>query len=271
MIQDIQISNYEFINKKTCFGTNDINQFHLFYIFDGNGVLIVDSSHYPCYKNNLFLFDTMDLAVPIPDQNHGLTILHITFKSNSAKLTQELLKLPKQITIDSQLCHSVFLEILHEYALRSTFFADIATLYLEQLLLSAITISSRGLFAFPRKVFPSESNDIIKKTCTYIEDHLSEDISISTLCDISNKNPKQLNRLYQKEFQLSVLEYIIKCRLKKARELLLFSNCSITTIATATGFNSLHYFSNLFKEKMGVSPQEYRKNISNAMNFESME
>lgn len=266
MIRDIQITKYEFVNQ-TCFGTNDIQQFHLFYIFDGKGILIVDSSHFPCYQNNLFLFDTMDLAVPIPDPIHGLTILHITFKSNSTKLTHELLKLPNQVTIDSQLCHSVFLEILHEYAVKSTFFVDIATLYLEQLLLSAITMSNRALFAFPTNVFPSESNDILLKTCTYIEEHLSEDISISTLCEICNYNPKQLNRLFQKEFKLSILEYVIKCRLKKARELLLFSNCSVTTIATATGFNSLHYFSNFFKEKIGVSPQEYRKNIGNAMNF----
>lgn len=53
--------------------------FHLFYVFDGSGVLIVDSSSHTCSRDSLFLFPSLEVAVPSPGSRSTLTILHLPF------------------------------------------------------------------------------------------------------------------------------------------------------------------------------------------------
>ena len=50
-------------------------------------------------------------------------------------------------------------------------------------------------------------------------------------------------------------------KIKNARQLLEFSDREVGDIAEACGFNSVAYFSNVFKKITGISPSEYRKNI----------
>ena len=56
-------------------------------------------------------------------------------------------------------------------------------------------------------------------------------------------------------------------RLRRGRELLLHSQLSITEVALATGFASISTFSRSFRQRLGVSPQQYRIHFMNA--FES--
>jgi transcriptional regulator GlxA family with amidase domain len=44
----------------------------------------------------------------------------------------------------------------------------------------------------------------------------------------------------------------------RAKELLLATDMSIKQVAYETGFESIHYFSRLYKSKMGVPPSEAR-------------
>ncbi|MEM6804325.1 MAG: helix-turn-helix transcriptional regulator [Bacteroidota bacterium] len=50
-------------------------------------------------------------------------------------------------------------------------------------------------------------------------------------------------------------------RLKKAKELLLISDLSISEIAYETGHTDPSYFSKTFKSKYGLSPKEFRQNM----------
>jgi AraC-like DNA-binding protein len=56
-------------------------------------------------------------------------------------------------------------------------------------------------------------------------------------------------------------QYQIQIRLNKAKSLLHNTTLSIDQIAHACGFDSIHYFSRLFKSKLGLSPLAFRKNI----------
>lgn len=57
---------------------------------------------------------------------------------------------------------------------------------------------------------------------------------------------------------MSPLEYLIKIRIDKARELLLDSSLSIKEIASVTGYDNALYFSRVFKKLEGSSPRQYR-------------
>ena len=67
-----------------------------------------------------------------------------------------------------------------------------------------------------------------------------------------------LIREFKKSTGKSPSQYLIDIRIKKAEELLLFSNYTSSQIAEFLGYYNYSYFSRLFKKRVGVSPNEYR-------------
>jgi len=59
-------------------------------------------------------------------------------------------------------------------------------------------------------------------------------------------------------------QYHLKLRLERAKNLLTTTVLNINEVADQTGFESVFYFSKLFKKKNGVSPNSFRKNINQA-------
>lgn len=62
---------------------------------------------------------------------------------------------------------------------------------------------------------------------------------------------------------ISFTDYKNLVRLRKAKEILRKGTQSMTQIALAVGFDSSSYFSRIFKQYTGITPQEYRKNRRN--------
>ena len=57
-------------------------------------------------------------------------------------------------------------------------------------------------------------------------------------------------------------QYIINCRVQKAKELLL-NGASVERACAESGFNNLSHFSRIFKSKVGQSPKQYQKDQRN--------
>lgn len=73
-----------------------------------------------------------------------------------------------------------------------------------------------------------------------------------------NLSPNYLSDLLRKETGKTTQDHIHYHLLEIAKDRLLGTNESIKVIAHSLGFEYPHYFSNLFKKKMGVSPSEFR-------------
>lgn len=65
-------------------------------------------------------------------------------------------------------------------------------------------------------------------------------------------------RLFGSVFGESPGHYAVRCRLSRAKILLSTTDGTITDIACALGYQSVGTFSNLFKDRLGVSPSRYR-------------
>ncbi len=93
----------------------------------------------------------------------------------------------------------------------------------------------------------------------YIENHYNEIITLDKLTEVSHYSLRQLNRLFNDYYDTSPAEYIITIRLREACKLLRNSNMSVSEIAVKCGFSS-HYIGRVFKQRLGVTPKEYRIN-----------
>jgi two-component system response regulator YesN len=72
-------------------------------------------------------------------------------------------------------------------------------------------------------------------------------------------NPSYLSRLYKKVCGENLFDYISGAKIERAKVLLQKEKSRISDVAVSVGFNSVGYFSNVFKKKVGVSPQEYKR------------
>lgn len=108
----------------------------------------------------------------------------------------------------------------------------------------------------PSKLQSREAVDLV---VNYLDWWYKEDITLEALARAVNLAPSYLVRLFKKHIQMTPFEYLRELRLKAAASYLAGSDMSISTIAQKTGFNSVHYFTRLFKIHYGQSPGEWRK------------
>ena len=92
----------------------------------------------------------------------------------------------------------------------------------------------------------------------YIEEHLSEDLSVNVLCRKFNISRNTLYRIADTYLGLTVANYIKKKRIEKAEELLK-SGMSVTKVADLLGFCDYGYFGKVFKSVTGKTPTDIKK------------
>ncbi len=92
----------------------------------------------------------------------------------------------------------------------------------------------------------------------YMEQHYSENITVSKLAALGYVSNSCFNWKFKKETGLTPIEYLIEIRLKRAKTMLKRKNLTITEIAMRCGFGSSAHFSSCFQNRVGISPTEYR-------------
>jgi AraC-like DNA-binding protein len=83
--------------------------------------------------------------------------------------------------------------------------------------------------------------------------------SLQLIADKVNLSHNYLSDLLKKETGRSAKDHINDFLVEKAKNLLLSTEDSVSEIAYDLGFNYPHYFSRLFKNKTGITPQKYRE------------
>lgn len=108
----------------------------------------------------------------------------------------------------------------------------------------------------------SENNhEIVNAAKRYIVEHLSEDISVSSLAMKFYITPNYFSRLFKRVTGEGCNEYIVRKRIEQAKSLLETTNMKTGAIAQTVGYRDTNYFSLAFKKHLGISPTQYRKNI----------
>ncbi len=74
--------------------------------------------------------------------------------------------------------------------------------------------------------------------------------------------PKYFSNYFKKTFGVNYIEHLNKVRLAHAREMLKETNLSIGEIGEKTGYMNSSTFTTTFKKYYGISPSEFRKQVS---------
>ena len=109
----------------------------------------------------------------------------------------------------------------------------------------------------------SDSSFQLSKECAlakrYIDTNYSKNITLDVLAEITHINKFYLAHSFTECMGQSPINYLTEVRLAASKQQLTTSNMSIAQIASNNGFSSQSYFSQIFKKKIGITPQPQEK------------
>jgi AraC-like DNA-binding protein len=112
---------------------------------------------------------------------------------------------------------------------------------------------------------PPPANTIDKDQGDIIDgffDRYQEPLTINDLSELLYISDKQTNRILNKYYQTSFKQKQLDTRVQVALDLLLSTQMTISEIAEHVGYAPAYNFSKVFKQKMGITPKQYRKQIT---------
>lgn len=104
------------------------------------------------------------------------------------------------------------------------------------------------------------SDSHLNHVLDYIHSHYTDDISVETLAGIAQQSKYHFIRSFKMITGFTPHQYVMIIKTKKAKELLTFSNKTITEISYEVGFSSPSQFYKNFGNLVGCSPRKFREN-----------
>ncbi len=123
--------------------------------------------------------------------------------------------------------------------------------------------AARGNVTLPDYVTANRSIGVlVRAVLVHIEGNYGDDVNLSALAGKFRVTASHLSRTFRNETGFTFLKYLTRRRIEHAQELLPDPGMHISEIASVCGFGSPVRFSQLFKRHVGVTPSEYRRNIT---------
>lgn len=98
----------------------------------------------------------------------------------------------------------------------------------------------------------------LKKILEYIHNNYGSKISLEEIAGTINICTNECCRFFKKHMNATISAYLSDYRIEKSLYLLDNTDLSITELAHDIGFSSGSYFTQVFREKMGFTPNQYR-------------
>jgi len=103
------------------------------------------------------------------------------------------------------------------------------------------------------------TSDVVEKMKDYLRNHAASKFKIEKLCQYISRSESQTIKIFKAACGMTPYAYFLDKKIRLAKDMLLNTNLSVKQIADHLSFADEYYFSNVFKQKTGVSPSKYRK------------
>jgi transcriptional regulator GlxA family with amidase domain len=107
-----------------------------------------------------------------------------------------------------------------------------------------------------------EATSAVAQVQQYVLSHLTDDLSISVLANVANMSARNFSRTFVRDAKATPAEFVESARVDAARVMLENSTVPLKTVAYQCGLRDAHQLRDVFKRRLGVSPQQYRQHFS---------
>lgn len=105
---------------------------------------------------------------------------------------------------------------------------------------------------------PEDLSLPVLQTISYINENLEKPLSLQQIAMEVYLHPTYLSNIFKKQTGYTVVNYINRCRIRKAKELLSDPQNKICWVMEQVGFVNQRYFGKVFKEMVGMTPSQYK-------------
>jgi YSIRK-targeted surface antigen transcriptional regulator len=110
-------------------------------------------------------------------------------------------------------------------------------------------------------IIPANADNTLRQVIQYVRSNINQNITVADVSKHVGFSRPHLSQKFKKETGIELSGFIRKCKLEEAKDLLAYSNKSISEISSYLCFSSQSHFQKAFKNQFGVTPQAYRKSI----------
>jgi transcriptional regulator GlxA family with amidase domain len=103
-----------------------------------------------------------------------------------------------------------------------------------------------------------EATSAVAQVQQYVLSHLAEDLSITVLANVASMSARNFSRIFVRDAKATPADFVESARMDAARVMLENSNSPLKTVAYKCGLRDAHQLRDVFKRRLGVSPQQYR-------------
>ncbi len=238
-----------------------LHEYQMIYITEGNGLFEDESGTYPIQAGSLLILQPGKWHRYRPDFYTGWTENYIGFDGLMVNymFSNPLLAVTKPlVTI------GIREEFIDTYYKIFSFareekpgFQQVSAGMIMKLLGYLISIQKK--FGFTEK----RVEKIIQKACCLVRENIEKDIDFKQYAEENNIAYSYFRRMFKMYTGLPPAQYHLDLKIIRSKELLLSTDKIIKEISNEVGFDSLFYFSRVFKSKSGISPTAFRTTAQN--------
>ena len=95
----------------------------------------------------------------------------------------------------------------------------------------------------------------LKRTIVYIQAHLEQELSLTTLAAMVHLSPDHFARLFKQATGQTPHQYVLECRIARAKQLLAETDMPLSAISLQVGCTDQSYFTALFRKHVTMTPK----------------
>jgi len=271
-INKIVTIHYYELDKDFCYNGESHNFWEMVYVDSGSVIINANEKQSVLKQGEVIFHKPNEFHTLYADKKTASNVFVISFECSSESM---MFFNEKIMTVPTSLKKHISL-IIEEY--NETFFPmslndvklsfkenppigsqQMIKTYLEQLLILLIRHeqSTKRLRVFPSK--ESMENHLVSQIMKYIDANIYSKISVSEICKNLNYSRAYLSKIFKQETEYTIIEYILRQKIKTAKKLIREKNMNFTQISDKLCFDNPHYFSRVFKRITNMTPSDYKK------------
>jgi AraC family transcriptional regulator len=128
----------------------------------------------------------------------------------------------------------------------------------------AIALLSRLVSRFSKPGFDDRERAVtldarLRRAIDFINTHLADDLRLATISAVAGLSPYHFSHLFTATMGIPPHRYLLKRRIERARQRLLFGREAVIAIALDCGFKDASHFARVFARETGLSPRRFRQ------------
>ena len=261
-------SRYSYKKGQTLSKHKHDKYYHIMYFVTGDGHFLYDQQDFAFSSGTLFFIKPGIIHGFKNDSIETFITLDIKFYIVEQDIQSECEDInPCYIDIPIEIS-SILERIITEGLSKHPLYISYTTTCLLQILYQLVRLQYES-YVRPSIINKTESNQISETVASLVEKYLHchyvHPFTITDIAEHLGYNPSYISKKFRLQYKTTIHDYIMRYRINKAKQIILYSNGTLKQIAEEVGFANIHHFTRVFKKYEGVSPGQWQNKEKNAM------